>query len=318
MMLELLVQFPGKALESHSYTAAPVSESDLLIRGFNSDTLGFKRHESLLPQKFWTGFGTQKLEHWENKDSKTYGSAVERVIQYIQQQQASKVVLSRTHFMESDRVLAQESFEALCAEFPNCTVFAFHHDHFGAWMGATPEVLLEETDEGYRSMSLAGTRLAGGLTWGDKEIEEQKFVTKEIHRTLKEMGGHIKRTPQTTFGAGPVEHLMTWVNTDNRNLAVIDTLEALHPTPAVCGTPTVEALKILQEIESYPRELYTGYIAWLDGPIYANVMLRTMKWYKNGIQFFAGGGITKDSVPLNEWMETEYKISALKDAVKYR
>jgi isochorismate synthase EntC len=43
-----------------------------------------------------------------------------------------------------------------------------------------------------------------------------------------------------------------------------------------------------------------------------------MKWYKNGIQFFAGGGITKDSVPLNEWMETEYKISALKDAVKYR
>jgi len=317
-MLELLVQFPGKSLQAYAYTNAPTEASDLLIRGFSWDAQGFKRNGTIEITDFWRHFGAQNLDCWENKDANTYQEEVGRVLQYIQEKRVNKVVLSRTHFMESDRILAQESFEALCAQFPNCTVFAFHHDHFGSWMGATPEVLLEEIEDGYRSMSLAGTRLAGGLAWGDKEIEEQKFVTKEIHRTLKNMGGHIKRTPQTTFGAGPVEHLMTWVNTDNDQLEVNATLEALHPTPAVCGTPTAEALAVLQEIESYPRELYTGYMAWLDGPVYANVLLRTMKWYGNGIQFFAGGGITKDSVPLNEWLETEYKISALKDAVRYK
>jgi isochorismate synthase EntC len=43
-----------------------------------------------------------------------------------------------------------------------------------------------------------------------------------------------------------------------------------------------------------------------------------MQWSQSGITFYAGGGITKDSVPLNEWMETEYKISALKDAVQFK
>ena len=154
-------------------------------------------------------------------------------------------------------------------------------------MGASPEVLLEGTERGFRSMSLAGTRLSGGINWGEIDLNEQIFVSIEFHRSLKNLVCHVRRTPQTTFEAGPVEHLMTWVNTDNSQLEVFETLEALHPTPAVCGTPTQAALAALREIESYPRELYTGYLAWVKDTIYANVLLRTMKWHANGIQFLS-------------------------------
>ena len=317
-MLSLIVQFPGATPKALRYRSAMLDQSDLILRGFSWDAHGFAEEESLEVADFWSEFGQVSLDSWENKSAESYQNEVSQVLQKIHQHQVQKVVLSRTHFMSTEDADASATFQSLCNQFPNCTVFAFHHEHFGSWMGATPEVLLEGTEQGFRSMSLAGTRLSGGMNWGEKEIEEQKFVTKEIHRTLKNLGGHVRRTPQTTFEAGPVEHLMTWVNTDNSQLEAFETLEALHPTPAICGTPTPAALTVLHEIESYPRELYTGYLAWVKDTVYANVLLRTMKWHANGIQFFAGGGITKDSVPLNEWMETEYKISALKDAVQLK
>ena len=75
---------------------------------------------------------------------------------------------------------------------------------------------------------------------------------------------------------------------------------------------------VFHAVEQYDRGLYTGYLAFMTGGLHATVLLRTMQWSESGITFYAGGGITKDSVPLNEWMETEYKISALKDAVQFK
>lgn len=72
---------------------------------------------------------------------------------------------------------------------------------------------------------------------------------------------------------------------------------------------------MIEELEQYDREMYTGYLALMGTHLHAIVLLRSMKWHSNGIRFFAGGGITKDSVPLSEWNETEHKISALKDSI---
>ncbi len=317
-MLSLLLKLPGEEANVHHYSSSPIEECDVILRGFQGKAQGYSINKPLETADFWESFGQDALEAWENSSAESYQEEVSHVLRKIHQHEVQKVVLSRSHFMPTDNADPEATFHSLSTQFKNCTVFAFRHKYFGSWMGATPEVLLEGTEEGYRSMSLAGTRLSGGLNWGDKEIEEQKFVTKEIHRTLKSLGGHIRRAPQTTLEAGPVEHLMTWVNTDNQKLQVFETLEALHPTPAICGTPTSAAHTLLQDIETHSRELYTGYLAWVRDRVYANVLLRTMKWHLNGIQFYAGGGITKDSVPLNEWMETEYKISALKDAVQFK
>jgi isochorismate synthase len=298
--------------------ATTLSESSILLRGFTQELRGFGASKDLGMLEFWASFGDEVGSEDENTGPLEYQNRIQAALDKIGRQELGKVVISRSFFWNESNANAQATFSSLLDRYPTCTVFALQDPHYGHWMGASPEVLFEKTTEGYRSMSLAGTRLKGGLTWGEKEIEEQKFVTKEIHRTLKNLGGHVRRDPQTTLNAGPVEHLMTWVRTDNTSLVPLEALEALHPTPAVCGAPTDLALQVIQELEGYSRDLYTGYLAFVEGPVYANVLLRTMRWFRNGIKFYAGGGITKDSVPLNEWMETEYKISALKDAVQIK
>lgn len=314
-MLELIVQFPDGSNQAQQWTSCPLEESTLILRGFEGERHTYKPAGTLDQEVFWESYKSEVFSAGSDMDAPVYQHMLEQAINAIQQHDLHKVVLSRDSFLEVKNAAPKATFESLRAHFPQCTVFALKSRELGHWMGASPEILLESVEEGYRSMSLAGTRLQGGSVWGAKELDEQKFVTKEIHRTLKEFGGKVTRGSQETFPAGPVEHLLTWVNTDVEDAVPVDMLEALHPTPAVCGTPTESAKELIEDLESYDRELYTGYLAFTEPKVHATVLLRTMKWYTNGIRFFAGGGITKDSVPLNEWMETEYKISALKDAV---
>jgi isochorismate synthase len=291
--------------------------ASVLLRGFQGQIEGFTSTGPLDKAAFWQDFAMEDSGDSSSVTREQYLEQIEGVINLTVQRKLNKVVLSRQQFEPVDAD-AQKTFAALLEKYSGCTVFAMIHPVHGSWMGASPEVLLEETIIGFRSMSLAGTRLRGALNWGPKEVEEQQYVTKEVHRALKELGGKVSRQPQETLAAGPVEHLLTWVESDNSALNAVDALERLHPTPAVCGTPTSEALDVILSTEAYDRSLYTGYLAFREPSLWAAVMLRTMRWSNKGITYFAGGGITKDSVPLSEWMETEYKIAALKDAVILR
>ncbi|MGA0197394.1 MAG: chorismate-binding protein, partial [Schleiferiaceae bacterium] len=144
-MLSLIVQFPGATPKALRYRSATLDQSDLILRGFSWDAHGFAEEESLEVADFWSEFGQVSLDCWENKSAESYQNEVSQVLQKIHQHQVQKVVLSRTHFMSTDDADASATFQSLCNQFPNCTVFAFHQEHFGSWMGATPEVLLEGT-----------------------------------------------------------------------------------------------------------------------------------------------------------------------------
>ena len=316
-MLDLIIRLPGEEISATRLIACELEQSTVLLRGFKGQIFAFNQPEIIPQSTFWTGFGRDKFQSLVKTNAASYQEKVSKAIDAIQRHILNKVVLSRDHFWEGAQASAEQTFKELSERFRDGTVFAFKHPILGDWMGASPEVLLQKTDHGYQSMSLAGTRLksAQNISWGSKEQEEQNFVTKEIINKLKEFGGNITTSSQHTQKAGPVEHLLTWVSSDNTSLNEIEALESLHPTPAICGTPTKKAKQMIEELEQYDREMYTGYLALMSTQLHAIVLLRSMKWHSNGIRFFAGGGITKDSVPLNEWKETEHKISALKDSI---
>jgi isochorismate synthase len=318
MMLEVLAKIPGRSKIAYKYSETDIAHAAVLLRGFKGELRGFKEESVVDEHTFWLDFAATNPNLSDQSDTSVYQQQILEIIDRIQLHEVNKVVLSRPSHLYTERADAQATFAALQERYSNCTVFALKHPDFGHWMGASPEVLFEEIDGGYRSMSLAGTRLSGALNWGDKEREEQNFVTEEIHKTLDNFGGLVRTQGEETLNAGPVEHLMTWVVTDAMNAPAVEVLEALHPTPAICGTPTAPAREVIESVEHYDRGLYTGYLAFMTGGLHATVLLRTMQWSQSGITFYAGGGITKDSVPLNEWMETEYKISALKDAVQFK
>src|SRR5690606_2571312 len=94
---------------------------------------------------------------------------------------------------------------------------------------------------------------------------------------------------------------------------------------AVCGLPKEKAMHFIKENENYDREFYTGFLGELnyndeafDNQVFIKesyadlyVNLRCMKLNKDFATLFVGGGITKDSYPDKEWMETVHKTTTM-------
>ena len=90
-------------------------------------------------------------------------------------------------------------------------------------------------------------------------------------------------------------------------------LKLLHPTSAVCGMPLEPSLKFLSENEGYDREFYSGYLGPLNyqGESSIFVNLRCLQVLEHTVRFYAGAGVTIDSIPSKEMEETEMKMMNL-------
>lgn len=250
---------------------------------------------------------------------------IESITDAIRKNVIQKAVLSRVKIIEGhfENQLV-ELFSKLCNSFPNAFVYLFKADeHF--WMGATPEPFARLKNNIFRTSSVAGTRenteeFQQFKNWRSKEREEQQFVSDHISRTLEaahwtnisHQGPYVKK-------AGNMVHLRTDFTTNinevNGNIGYL--LESLHPTPAVCGYQTKEALEIIESIEKHDREYYSGFLGpvGLENAISLFVNLRCMRIYESFLSLFTGAGITIDSIPKDEWKETEMKSRTLLSAI---
>jgi isochorismate synthase EntC len=95
-----------------------------------------------------------------------------------------------------------------------------------------------------------------------------------------------------------------------------DLLAALHPTPAVGGTPKRRALEILRTVEAGTRGWYAGPVGWIE-PAAAEffVGIRSALMEGSCAEAFAGSGIVEGSEPETEWLETEAKLQPMLEAL---
>jgi len=115
-----------------------------------------------------------------------------------------------------------------------------------------------------------------------------------------------------------VQHLQTPISGElNEDVTVLDLVARLHPTSAVAGTPTKEAMEVIHKMETHDRGWYSGPIGWLDekgdGEFY--VALRSALVKDEEAHVFAGGGIVSESHPDKEWDETELKLQPILSAL---
>jgi isochorismate synthase len=226
-----------------------------------------------------------------------------------------KVVTARTHFVACNPNVPKW-FDLLSKAYPQAHVYFMNHPKWGQWMGATPELLLAQEGSLLKTMSLAGTRLAGTKdSWGEKEKQEQAYVTDFIKSTLEDCElSSIEVGEVFTKNAGPIEHLCTRLSAEAKSPKdFIKTAKALHPTPAVCGIPREGAKVALSNHEGLNRQLYAGFFGEnsKDRQQVA-VNLRCLTFVPNGVVLWAGGGLTADSIPEDEWTETENKMMTLR------
>jgi len=262
----------------------------------------------------------------EQGEESFYLNLVNKGIAELEKGLMEKIVLSRTLAIPlSDEIDLVNVFDELCNTYPNALVSLVSIPEAGTWMGATPEVLVGIEDNTiFKTVALAGTKTAQKdvslktVAWTQKEIEEQALVERYIISCFKKirLREYEEHGPKTVV-AGNVLHLKSEFTVDMKatNFPQLGSvmLQLLHPTSAVCGMPLDTALKFLKEHEGYDRQFYAGYL----GPVnfknqtHLFVNLRCMQWQDDNAILYAGAGVTVDSNPEEEWIETEMKLNTL-------
>ncbi len=328
--LTILTNFTEKGFV---FTPFSIKNGSILFSKKNTISKKFSLSEAdIIPKK--QDFTIKK--EVENKN--LHKKLVKKGINFIKKGIVDKVVLSRKEILEITNFDFITTFLQLVKKYPNAFSYLWYHPKVGMWLGATPEILLQVKKNRFKIMSLAGTQAHNGtknVVWKEKEIQEQKIVTDYIVSCCVEKNIICKISDAYTVRAGNILHIRTDIQGNISNSNTIDTLiKVLHPTPAVCGMPKDKAREFIVKNEGYDREFYTGFLGELNldyatkrqqrnienhsykrTNIETNlfVNLRCMQVKKNTIELYLGGGITKDSIPQDEYTETVLKSKIIKN-----
>lgn len=231
-----------------------------------------------------------------------------------------KLVLSRNASYKLDESFSPvEAFVTACNSYPRMMISLTHTPVSGTWIGSTPEIILSGEGNKWNTVALAGTMPMQGemmpTEWHKKEKDEQAFVSDYINKVIKKFSSKITVKGPYTARAGQLVHLRTdfqFVLKKTSELGKL--LDALHPTPAVCGMPKDKAYDFIIENEGYDRKYYSGVIGWLDpdGHTTLYVNLRCLNIDGNYATLYAGGGILPSSDVNSEWEETQHKMKTIK------
>jgi isochorismate synthase len=235
----------------------------------------------------------------------------------------SKVVMSRTEMISVPDFDFKTVFEKLLYTYPTAFRYCWFHPESEMWMGATPEQLLKFKDKEFNTVALAGTQKvenSESVVWPEKERQEQQFVTDFISNSLKDEVSEMTLSEPYTIKAGSLLHIKTDIVGKLKDDAGLkQVVEILHPTPAVCGLPKAEAKLFILEHEGYDREFYSGFLGELNKDFATDkntseffVNLRCMKITDQTANLYVGCGITKDSIPEKEFIETVNKSMTMK------
>ncbi|RLZ07781.1 isochorismate synthase [Faecalibacter macacae] len=254
------------------------------------------------------------LEQSSKKEAISYENYLElisKTVEELNTTSTEKIVISRIKEIENEGVNLIKTFKNLHQNYPKAFVYLWFTKENGLWIGASPELLLEEENLTVKTVSLAGT-LPKEEEWTSKEIHEQQVVTDYIVSNLQDAKSISVNGPHTV-DAGFFNHLKSYISAEVDDYEQVNKiLNRLHPTPAVCGMPKQEAKNFILANEGYDRKYYAGYFGFKmpEKSLYF-VNLRCAQIFSDVVKLYVGGGIMPDSNSEKEWQETELKSKTI-------
>jgi menaquinone-specific isochorismate synthase len=260
-----------------------------------------------------------------------YRAAVARALTRISAGEFKKIVLARAQDIRATQPLHPlEMLNGLRQRFPDCYSFSFARGNGPSFIGASPERLVRVSKGVLETEALAGSTrrgsgasedaaLANALLASDKDRREQQEVLDDIVARLTPLGLHLEFPERPSVRRlANVQHLHTPVRAPlPEKVRLLDVLAALHPTPAVGGSPRDAAVAGIRALEGFPRGLYAGALGWMNarggGEFF--VGLRSALVEGATARVYAGAGIVAGSTPEKEFAETELKFKAMLDAL---
>lgn len=266
--------------------------------------------------------GSRPVSEWQ--------SAVDIAVSRINSGELDKVVLARDIVAQLDEPIHIGSLLIRLNEaFPECWTFCVD-----GLVGATPELLIRRDGEHVTSRVLAGTmrrsrdtdrdgQLAAELLDSDKDQEEHAYAVESVAAALATHCTDLN-VPERPFilRLANVQHLATDVTGELVDAAPALALAAsLHPTAAVCGTPTERATQVIKELEGMDRGRYSAPVGWIaaNGDGEFGIALRCAlieSEDRKTLRLFAGCGIVAGSDGESEVAESQAKFAAMKSALE--
>ena len=231
-----------------------------------------------------------------------------------------KTVISKVIVDDAPRDVIRQSLEFLDDAAGDCMRCLFFVPGEGLWLFVSPEKLINVSRQSdgrsrFSTMSLAGTRAAGtsaDIPWDAKNLDEQQMVTDFILRVLADNGAIVENCDSGTRTAAAVQHIVTYIDGYVRSGNIEKLIDALSPTPALCGLPRETSLHRIHNIEDHSRRYYGGYAGIADGQnLNLSVILRCARIADGRCCIYSGSGVTAKSVPETEWDELSLKALPL-------
>ena len=299
----------------HPFGQEPLTTAEQIAEGTHQP-------ESPLSPTFVTWRdGALSAPEWE----KAVGRAVDR----INAGELDKVVLARDVIADVTGPLdARVILDRLARDYPTCWTFDVAN-----LVGATPELLVRRTGDLVTSRVLAGTvkrrgdveedeGLAQALLASDKDLAEHEYAVRSVAKALAThcTDMDVPENPAVLELAN-VQHLATDVTGRLADDAPLLALAAsLHPTAAVCGTPTERAVGVIAELECMSRARYAGPVGWFDargdGEFAIALRCGFIDSESATVRAFAGCGIVAGSDPERELAESRAKLVPMTTALK--
>jgi len=262
-------------------------------------------HVSSLELHFSAEKSSTTLEQYSDMFLQAFGR--------LSSENLEKIILSKIKTIDFQTKHMLDYLTYLKAFNPTAFVYLVSCPELGTWVGATPEKLVEGSENSFKTMALAGTKAyikGQEPAWTSKEINEHEIVVKQIEEILTEMQVNFTKQKRTNYKSAQVVHLKTDFQFESAD--ILPFIAKLHPSPAISGKPKEKSIQAIKEIEQHKRGIYTGYLGFeLNGKTHYYVNLRCMEVFRNKASLYLGGGLTKSSVLEHEWHETELKAKSL-------
>ena len=259
--------------------------------------------------------------------------AVALAVAAIRSGSLSKVVLAlELNATTAETIDSRVLLARLADRYPDCYTFAC-----AGLVGATPELYIKRQGRQISSLVLAGTMprssdpaedaaLGAALLASAKEAEEHEYAAADVRDALAPLCDQLTVAGRPSLlRLANVQHLATAVSGHlgtprhpGSVPSVLALVDALHPTAAVCGTPTDTAMDLIRELEGMDRGRYAGPVGWVDthGNGEWGIALRCAEIAGHRARLFAGGGIVAGSDPAAELAETQAKFRPMQFALE--
>lgn len=246
--------------------------------------------------------------------NESYINWVELIKSKITEKQISKAIAAQKQVFnfEIKNINLNVIFEELITQFSETFVYLFYIENC-VWIGASPEIIGILNGPKFSTISLAGTQINQAFT--DKEKQEQLIVSYYMQDVLTQNSSKLDTIPTKTLQFGAIQHLVNEYEIEINDSFDFDTIiQKIHPSPALAGNPKQKSIEIILENEELNREFYCGLVSHKisKNEAYSFAAIRCAKITKNQIAYYAGAGITSESIAEKEWEETMNKINVLK------